>query len=78
MSLKEIMLEGELSSKRCRFLARHKDLLEFIDYLLKEEKLDIEIGKAIATEIHVHGERETWANIFDYGVKGKDLFAEVF
>ncbi len=76
MSLKNKILEGKLSSKRCRGLAKHKELLEFVDHLLKEEKIDVEIGKAIETEIRVHGEKEIWTYIFDYGLKGKELLIE--
>ncbi len=76
MSLKSEIIKGKISSKRCRGLAKHKELLQFIDHLLKTEKIDVSIGKAIETEIRVHGEKETWTYLFDYGIKGKELLIE--
>jgi len=75
--LKFLLMNYQLPRKRCRGLAKHKeDLYEYIDALLKEDKIETEIGRAIETEIRVNGEKTTWAFLFDYGLKGKHIFAE--
>ena len=74
--LKFLLLNGELSRKRCRGLARHRSkFFEFIDEQLKSEKIEPDLGRAIETEIRVNGEKTTWAFLFDYGLKGKYIFA---
>ncbi|MEM3264713.1 MAG: hypothetical protein QXH07_02035 [Thermoplasmata archaeon] len=77
MSLKNDILDGKLSSGRCRGFARHKKLLNFVSYLIKKDKIDMETAKAIEKEIYLHGEKSTWLEIFDYSIKGKELFKEV-
>jgi len=74
--LKFLLLNGELPRKRCRGLARHRaKFFEFIDEQLKSEKIEPDLGRAIETEIRVNGEKTTWAFLFDYGLKGKYIFA---
>jgi len=74
--LKFLLINDQLPRKRCKGLAKHKDdFYEFIDALLKEDRIETEIGRAIETEIRVNGEKTTWAFLFDYGLKGKHIFA---
>jgi len=75
-NLKFLILNDQLPEKRCKGLAKHKDdFYEFIDTLLKEDRIETDIGRAIETEIRVNGEKTTWAFLFDYGLKGKHIFA---
>lgn len=74
-NLKFLLLNGELSKKRCRGIARHTHLYKYIDSQLKNERIEFEIGKAIENEIRINGERATWAFIFDYGLKGEYIFS---
>jgi hypothetical protein len=74
-NLKFLLLNGELSRKRCRSLASHRaDFFEYIDSQLKSEKIEPDLGRAIETEIRVNGEKTAWAFLFDYGLKGKTIF----
>jgi len=73
--LKFILLNGQISRRRCRGLARHStDLYQFIDSQLKQERIEPDLGRAIETEIRVNGEKTAWAFLFDYGLKGKTIF----
>jgi len=66
--LKFLLINDQLPEKRCKGLAKHKDdFYEFIDTLLKEDRIEIDIGRAIETEIGVNGEKTTWTFLFDYG-----------
>ncbi len=57
MGLKSEIIKGKISRKICNGLAKNKEILEFMDHLLQEEKIDVSIGKAIETEISVHGKK---------------------
>jgi len=73
--LKILLLNGQLSRRRCRGLAKHStNLYEFIDSQLKSERIEPDLGRAIETEIRVYGEKTAWAFLFDYGLKGKYIF----
>ena len=74
--LKFLLLNNKISRKRCRGLTRYRsNFFEFIDAQLKSEKIEPDLGRAIETEIRVNGEGTEWAFLFDYGLKGKYIFA---